>query len=662
MATASASSRGRDNGDLPTQRRLFSFPENGSDGCSSSNTFNSLSAKKSSSQVITRTSGEKYGRNVLQDDMQSPTSVMVVQMSEQGAEVIYGLPDEEEDEEQAMSTAKYSTTLDEDTATTDFELDLFKSSTQSLLDADVSADTTSTAPPTPDTPKTNLPGLCCDPVSAVATPSPSSSAYKHSEEKKDDSNSSQIVQRTPRTTASTTADSPSLDQVEQWIGCFLQDASCTGGDGGWQMWSYLSGTIVDESQNGSKDGMEPVRKQLRSRAWTMATRKSKMDVMRRELHPFSSSSSVTSMTPSQQLRPYPKQLNPSRSFSIQDHAPAIARVSNDVHRPGSLAHFFQGCALPPVVASPIYSRSFSSHMVTYSEDEDGNCYDGYAEGYESDPEDFCRHRRSSRTQQRSSTSAGSSSNTPSPSTSNQTKSSDKENTNHSSSSSDNKNINRSEMELKVRNNDTAPSFRYRKSTLPDSAEPTGTFQDYEHEEKYQTLVQELFNETITLKLHNAAASSTSSSNKKKIFAKQSQKTHAIHWWLERGQRIYPMLQPKLLWKRVHHHRHSSIKKIKAQQQATPQAIELLDICRILALDKSPGLAKANTCFQITTIQDDTYIFEASSPSERDRIVSSLKLTVARFGAKLLVGDSSLFSEFFVSEGADVPGEAPEWAG
>ena len=55
------------------------------------------------------------------------------------------------------------------------------------------------------------------------------------------------------------------------------------------------------------------------------------------------------------------------------------------------------------------------------------------------------------------------------------------------------------------------------------------------------------------------------------------------------------------------------------------------------------------------------MFEASSEAERDRVVHSLKLTIARFASKIIVQDRMVLDEFFTSFLSTVPGEAPRWA-
>lgn len=82
------------------------------------------------------------------------------------------------------------------------------------------------------------------------------------------------------------------------------------------------------------------------------------------------------------------------------------------------------------------------------------------------------------------------------------------------------------------------------------------------------------------------------------------------------------------------------------------SMELLDITRILKVGRIDRqrhpFAKAMHCFVIKTIDNDELFLEAKSFAERNRLVYSLKLLVARFGAKIIVADESLFGEFFIS--------------
>ena len=90
-------------------------------------------------------------------------------------------------------------------------------------------------------------------------------------------------------------------------------------------------------------------------------------------------------------------------------------------------------------------------------------------------------------------------------------------------------------------------------------------------------------------------------------------------------------------------------------------IELLDITRILKvqnLDRSLyPFAKSQHCFQIKTIDMGEYLFEAKSSTERNRLMYSLKMVIARFAAKIITQDQSIHDEFF-SNMVGAPGRAP----
>ena len=91
-------------------------------------------------------------------------------------------------------------------------------------------------------------------------------------------------------------------------------------------------------------------------------------------------------------------------------------------------------------------------------------------------------------------------------------------------------------------------------------------------------------------------------------------------------------------------------------------MELLDIHRILNVnridrEKHP-FAKKDCCFLIKTAED-SFIFEASSPKEKDRITQSLKLVISRLASMLIVSDVHRMDDFFVSARSG-PGKEPTW--
>ena len=184
--------------------------------------------------------------------------------------------------------------------------------------------------------------------------------------------------------------------------------------------------------------------------------------------------------------------------------------------------------------------------------------------------------------------------------------------------------------------------------------PSRSFLDVHNDEVFSTIVQEIFNQTTTLVLHPLLECNTTGSV-------QSARPIAVDAWLERGQHLaYALIQPKWIWKakpRLDSEGQSSVR-----QRFCLQGIELLDITRILKVEETEGdnqsFARPSHCFFIKSIHDEEFCFEAKSRPERDRVVSSLKLLIARFGAKVLTGDPQVYYEFFwMNEAA--PGIAPD---
>jgi len=84
---------------------------------------------------------------------------------------------------------------------------------------------------------------------------------------------------------------------------------------------------------------------------------------------------------------------------------------------------------------------------------------------------------------------------------------------------------------------------------------------------------------------------------------------------------------------------------------TLRSVDVLDIARILTprreidRDRYP-LAKTSKSFTIVTTDGTVHLFEVAESSERDRLVSGLKLLVARLASLIIVGDKRLFDDFF----------------
>eukprot|EP00536_Pseudo-nitzschia_multiseries_P007683 jgi/Psemu1/18504/gm1.18504_g len=288
----------------------------------------------------------------------------------------------------------------------------------------------------------------------------------------------------------------------------------------------------------------------------------------------------------------------NRSFSVSDHRSAIVRVSKDKKpKRNSLTDVLELCTMYESVDldSPDLVRKHTSSKLN---NEDIS--------YDSDPEDFMRRRLASKVD-------------------------------------------------KPDDNGTL-HFREHGSLGYYHNSPGRSLLDAHNDEVFCNIVQEMFNQTTTLVLHPLLESNTAGSG-----LLQSARPLAVDAWLERGQHLaYALIQPKWIWKakpRMDLEGQSSL-----DQKFCLQGIELLDITKILKVEETEGVdhsfAKPSHCFLIKSIDDEEFCFEAKSRQERDRVVSSLKLLIARFGAKVLTGDPEVYSEFFWMTDA-VPGDAPD---
>ncbi|GKY94254.1 hypothetical protein MPSEU_000391200 [Mayamaea pseudoterrestris] len=168
------------------------------------------------------------------------------------------------------------------------------------------------------------------------------------------------------------------------------------------------------------------------------------------------------------------------------------------------------------------------------------------------------------------------------------------------------------------------------------------------------LVQEMMNEQMTLILHENTAS-----------AKQV-RPHGVHCWIERGQQLRStIIAPKFFWKTVQTLKSSTTEKHASSYMF--HSINLMDISRVLVatsetVDRAQfPFCKAKHAFFIKTL-DQSLLLEANSSTERDRIVKSLRLVVARLGSLLLTNNDRLADEYFafVDHGSLGPGEEPYW--
>ena len=129
---------------------------------------------------------------------------------------------------------------------------------------------------------------------------------------------------------------------------------------------------------------------------------------------------------------------------------------------------------------------------------------------------------------------------------------------------------------------------------------------------------------------------------------------AVHAWVERGQAInHALTQPKWMWK-------PKPCSNQNEEMLGIQAVDLLNITRVLKVDqidrcRNP-FAKPSNCFMIKTYHGEELIFETINSAERDRLVFSMKMVIARFGAKVIGQDDGVYEEFFATSDP-VPGGA-----
>lgn len=360
---------------------------------------------------------------------------------------------------------------------------------------------------------------------------------------------------------------PTGRHLEEAISSFLGDNDNSDGFqvcSDWQEWSFsFSSNNVSEVHD---TPIETIRAKMQKRVLNMKSRKSRIHQLRRDLSPFNRSPGRSS-----------PQLARSRSFSISDHASAIVRQSTDHPRRRNTFNVLQLCTLPE------NAMSDSPMILRYNatSDRDGVCYD-------SDPEDFARHRSPD------------------------------------------------QFDLDKENDNTYPSpFALRHRTRMG-------------ELAYSATIQEFLNRTFTLVYHPMS----------KERSMEPSNPIALDAWLERGQILNELIQPKWMWMPKSKFRG----KGPLIQAGTVRSIDLLDITRIVAVVRVDRtlypFAKPHRSFIIRNIDGEECCFEAKSSDECDLIVLSLKLAIARFGAMVLTTDHRVYEEFFVREDC-VPGQPPE---
>jgi hypothetical protein len=151
------------------------------------------------------------------------------------------------------------------------------------------------------------------------------------------------------------------------------------------------------------------------------------------------------------------------------------------------------------------------------------------------------------------------------------------------------------------------------------------------------IVRELMNEKLRLILHPSKSKGSIS----------TAAPQAVSVWIEHGRRVRnELVSPKFVWKSLHKSNHKV-----SYQRSEVSSVDILDIDRILPVEtlnrSRHPFAKTRNTFLMRSIHGETLMFEASSASERDRLVHSIKLMVARLGSMLVVQDDNVLEEFFI---------------
>jgi hypothetical protein len=151
------------------------------------------------------------------------------------------------------------------------------------------------------------------------------------------------------------------------------------------------------------------------------------------------------------------------------------------------------------------------------------------------------------------------------------------------------------------------------------------------------IVRELMNEKLRLILHPSKSKGSIS----------TAAPQAVSVWIEHGRRVRnELVSPKFVWKSLHKSNHKV-----SYQRSEVSSVDILDIDRILPVEKlnrsRHPFAKTRHTFLMRSIHGEAFMFEASSASERDRLVHSIKLMVARLGSMLVVQDDNVLEEFFI---------------
>jgi len=160
--------------------------------------------------------------------------------------------------------------------------------------------------------------------------------------------------------------------------------------------------------------------------------------------------------------------------------------------------------------------------------------------------------------------------------------------------------------------------------------------DVENLMQVQTLLKETLNKCFILIWHPVVSTKIKSYSPIRVKA-----------WIELGTQLRSrLIQPKFVWKVLTENELESTKS--SVSNVGLKKLELLDIIRVLddQVDRSKYPFAKRSCSFTTETSSEKYLFEATNNLERDKIVTGLKLAIARLGSKIVMQDESVLGEFF----------------
>jgi hypothetical protein len=126
-------------------------------------------------------------------------------------------------------------------------------------------------------------------------------------------------------------------------------------------------------------------------------------------------------------------------------------------------------------------------------------------------------------------------------------------------------------------------------------------------------------------------------------------------WIERGTMLNlasTVVEPKFMWRQAFQPSSCNTKRTLSKSATKPMEVRVLNVCHIVEapsnLDRNKyPMARTACSFFIKTCRDQCFLFEASSPREKDQILHSWKFVVARLASLAITEDmKAMAKEFF----------------